>query len=265
MNTNPLLSMATAIDAITIRGQSATSSEEDLNSYLFRTFNGREGESTFIASRRCAYEAQLVAETFFGSTSDGSNKFVDLESVNDIIWKVPEGVSRRLSGESSLMHPSAAQILRMAAGYTERGGIYSASREQFDFSWLFEILDEIDSDLPSSSVPEQLRIGISRHISIMRSTLARDIVPVETIVQQLATLSGLLFAAAQSETDKKKVKKFILWAARVSAGVVVDIAIGIPVNTATNILMMALESGEADVSGDGSDGDLQDLGETISV
>lgn len=264
MPTNPLLTLSNVADQVLAISRESYVGESSQISRLREALAAKEHESLEVASRRTAFEAQIVAESFLENAHGGAAKFIELEELLNLIWSIPEDVGNCLEGRAISLDSMSAAYLKMTAGYTERDGIYASSPEEIDYSWLLEILDEIDADLSNTSIQKQLRIGIERHISIMRSTLSRNVVPVDTVVQQLATLSGLLSAAAHTEPDTQKSKKFWRWSVRISAGLVADVLTGIPVNTATNLIMLALESSD-DTSPESNDGDLEDLGESVGV
>lgn len=201
----------------------------------------RNNETIVTAAARTAYEGQLHLEAFVEEQPETSKVF-DAPHLLATMWNAPE-LLRVVEKRDSLyaVDPSDAKLLRMAASLITMGQSLASPEMKPDFTWLSEILAEILSELDDSSIGKQMKLSIRRQIEQTSLLLEHNPVSADLVIRYLATLSGLLSAAAQAESRPAKARQFMKWSVRIAGGIVIDALTGVPAATITNAILLAID------------------------
>lgn len=261
MSTHPLVRLAEVYEILdnALRRKEAT---YDITVYpLGRALDLHDTESISTGAARSAFEGQLLIEAFV-SEQPVASKAMDVEHLLTVMWEA-SNLLRQIESRKALpaINVGDAKLLRMAASMMTMGTTLKPSDSIPNFDWLLEILDEILGDLDDSSISKQMKLVIRRHAVQTKQVLDHDPVAPDLVIRYLATLSGLLSAAAQAEPKASRARQFMKWSVRIAGGIMIDALTGVPAASITNALLLAIDSS----GGKESDEDLVDLGESADA
>ncbi|PRB72511.1 hypothetical protein [Arthrobacter sp. MYb213] len=261
MSTHPLVRLAEVYEHLYLAAQDNEPSYTSLTYKCQQALGLRNNETISVAAARSALEGQLVLEAFVTEQPIAS-KYLDAGHLLAIMWEATRLLrtveSRQILDDVEI---SDAKLLRMAASMMTMGETLAPPEAHPNFDWLLAILQEVQTDLDESSISEQMKLSIRRQINQTELILEQDPVSPELVIRYLATLSGLLSAAAQSEPTPSKARQFMKWSVRIAGGIMIDALTGVPAVSITNAILLAIDSS----AGTGLDVELEDLGEASGV
>lgn len=206
------------------------------------------GESDTLSSHvsKICYESDVMIRNMFAERPDMAAA-IDKKHLMELVWDVLDRARavQRLDNWNEI-ESSEAAYLRMAAAVTQTGGEFTAAPGSADYSWLADLLKQIDDEVESSSISSQMKIAVRRLTTQTLRLITEDHVSHDLVTRYLAQLAGLLSAAAQAEPDKSRARDLMKWSIRVAGRIAIDVITGVPANALTDLFILAIE-GSVDV------------------
>ena len=261
MSTHPLVRLAEIYEILHAELNKNDVFYDGLINSCERSLSLRNNETVSTAAARTALEGQLLLEAFMVEQPLASLP-LDAPHLITTMWNTTQ-LLRNVESRKSLykVELSDAKLLRMAASMMTMGTTLTPTETLPTYEWLREILSEVLGDLEDSSIGKQMTLSIRRQVLQTQLILDQDPVLPDLVIRYLATLSGLLSAAAQAEPSAPKARRFMKWSVRIAGGIMIDALTGVPAASITNAILLAIDSSDDA----GASDDFEDLGEAAGV
>jgi len=261
MSTHPLIRLANVYEILHEASGKKEMNYGNIDYRCGRSLGLHDNELISTGAARAAFEGQLLLESFV-LEQPAASQDMDVEHLLTVMWDATQ-LLRQIENRKALsaVNIGDAKLLRMAASLMTMGTTLNPSESLQNFDWLHAILDEVLTDLDDSSISAQMKLAIRRQVLQSKQVLDHDPVSPDLVIRYLATLSGLLSAAAQAEPKASKARQFMKWSVRIAGGILIDALTGVPAASITNALLLAIDSSASDESDD----DLVDLGEAADA